>query len=90
MTSIAEYANKAKWKWDGHITQMKETIWTIRSIEWQIKGSRSVAKLNCCWSDDIVGNREWYGHRQQRTEKIGALWWRATSWKDSLEKNGIE
>ena len=41
----------------GHIAQMKDNRWTIRSTEWQIEGVRSVGRPKRCWRDDIVGQQ---------------------------------
>ena len=45
VTSIAQYVTNAKWKWAGHIAQMKGNRWTITSTEWQIKGVSSVGEM---------------------------------------------
>ena len=57
VTDIVLYVTNTKWKWDGHITQMEDNRWTIRSTEWQIEGLRSVESPKRRWRDDIVGQR---------------------------------
>ena len=44
VTDIVQYVTNTKWKWAGHITQMKDNRWTIRSTERQIKGVGSVGR----------------------------------------------
>ena len=36
---------------------MKDYRWTIRGIEWQIKGVRSVGRPKRRWTDDFVGQQ---------------------------------
>ena len=55
VTDIVQYIAKTKWKWAGHIAQMKDKRWTVRSTEWQIKGIRSVGRSKRHWRDDSVG-----------------------------------
>ena len=56
MTDAVEYVTKAKWKWVGHIDQMKGNRWNIRSTEWQVgKGVMSVGKAKRNLRGDIVG-----------------------------------
>ena len=57
VTDIVQYVTNTKWKWAGHIAQMKDNRWTIRSTEWQIKGVRSVGRPKHGWRDDIVGQQ---------------------------------
>ena len=57
VTDIFQYVTNTKWKWAGHITRMKDDRWTIRSIEWQTEGARSVGRPKHRWRDDIVGQQ---------------------------------
>ena len=57
VTDIVQYVTNTKWKRAGHITQMKDNRWTVRSTEWQIKGVRSVGTPKHRWRDDIVGQQ---------------------------------
>ena len=57
VTDIVHYVTNTTWKWAGHIARMKDSRWTIRSTEWQIKGVRSVGRLKHRWRDDIVGQQ---------------------------------
>ena len=34
VTDIVQYVTSTKWKWAGHIVQMKDNRWTIRGTEW--------------------------------------------------------
>ena len=79
VTDIVQYVTNVKWKWAAHITQMQGNRRTIRSTEWQVKGVRSVGRPNVTGEMTLWGNRERYGQGQQRTEKVGGLWRRATS-----------
>ena len=38
VTDVVQYVTNTKWKSARHIARMKDKRWTIRSIEWQIKG----------------------------------------------------
>ena len=49
---------------------MKDTRWTIRITEWQIKGLRSVGRPKRCWNDDIAGQK-------------GAVWTRIAKDRES-------
>ena len=57
VTDIVQYITNTKLKWAGHIAQMKDNRWTIRSTEWKIKGARSVGRPNNHGRDDIVGQQ---------------------------------
>ena len=56
-TEIVQHVTNTKWKWAGHIAQIKDNRWTIRSTEWQIEGVRSVGRPKRRWRDDIVGQQ---------------------------------
>ena len=74
VTDIVQYVANTKWTWAGHIAQMEDNRWTIRSTEWQIKGVRSVGRPKRCWRD---------------VEQQGAVWTRITkhrkSWRTLAE-----
>ena len=54
-TDITEHIIKAKWKWAGHITQIKDNNWTTESTEWdKTKCITSVKRLKYHYRDDIV------------------------------------
>ena len=57
LTDIVQYVTNTKWKWAGHIAQIKDNRWTIRSTVWQIRGIRSVGRPKRRWRDDIVGQQ---------------------------------
>ena len=57
VTAIVQYVTNTKWKWSGHIARMKDNRWTVRSIERQVKGVRSVGRPTRRWRDDIVGQQ---------------------------------
>ena len=63
---------------------MKDSRWTIRSKEWQIKGVRSAGRPKRCWRDDIVGPR---GEVWARIAKDRESWTLAEGyflqWKDT-------
>ena len=73
---VYQYVTNAKWKWAGHVVQMENNGWTIRSTEWQIKGVRSTGRPTRRWTDDIVGQQ-------------GAVWTRTAkdreSWRSLAE-----
>ena len=79
VTDIVQYVINAKWKWDGHITQMKDNGCTIGSREWRIKGERSVGRPNRRWGDDIVGQQGAGWTRIAKEREAVGLWLRATS-----------
>ena len=58
VTDIVQYVTNTKWKWPGHISQMKDNRWTIRSIKWQTEGVRSVGRTKRRRRNDIVGQQE--------------------------------
>ena len=69
MTDIVQYVTNTKCKWTGHIAQMKDNRWTIRSTEWQTEGVRSAGRPKRRWRDDIVGQQ-------------GAVWTRTAKDRD--------
>ena len=44
VADIVQYVTNTKRKWAGHIAQMKDNRWTIRSTEWQTEGVRSAGR----------------------------------------------
>ena len=54
VTDIVQYVTNRKWKWAGHIAQMKDKRWTINSTEWQTEGVRSVGRPKGRSRDEIV------------------------------------
>ena len=38
---ILKVITKAKWKWAGHVTRMKDNRWTVRCTEWQVRHGKS-------------------------------------------------
>ena len=74
MTDIVQYVTNTKWEWAGHMAQMKDNRWTIRSTEWQTKGVRSVGRPKC-WRDDIVGQQ-------------GAVWTRIAKNRERWKTGG--
>ena len=57
VTDVVQYVTNTKWKWAGHIAQMKDNRWTIKSTEGHTEGVRSVGRPKCGWRDDIVGQQ---------------------------------
>ena len=55
VTDIVQNVTNTKWKWAGHIAQMKDKRWTIRSTVWQTEDVRTVGKPKRRWRVDIVG-----------------------------------
>ena len=57
VTDIVQYVTNTKWKWAGHIAQIKDNRLTklISSKECREKGVRSVGRPKRRWRDDIVG-----------------------------------
>ena len=53
VTDIVLCVSNVKWKWVGHIDQIKDS----RSTEWQTEGVRSVGRPKRRWRDDIVGQQ---------------------------------
>ena len=43
--------------WAGHMVRMKDSRWTTRSTEWQVKAVRSFGRTKRGWRDDIVGQQ---------------------------------
>ena len=75
VTDIVQYANNTKWKWAGHIDQMNDNRWTIRSTEWQTEDVRSVGRQKRRWRDDIVGQQ-------------GAVWTRIAKDRERWKTGG--
>ena len=68
MTDVAEFVTTEKIKWAGHIARMKDSRWTIRSTEWQIKGVRTVRRSNSldrrhCGATENGMDKDRKGHR---------------------------
>ena len=87
---IVEYITNGKLKRAGHIVWIKDNRWTSRSTEWQITCVRPKQH----WRDDIVmwlwGYRGQYGQGQQRSWKVGGLWWRASSCSGMIQSRIVQ
>ena len=78
VADIAENITGAKWA--EHTFRMNNNRRTIRHAEWLKRGVRSVGRLNAVGEMTSWDKRNRYWQGQQMTEKVGGLWWRATSW----------
>ena len=87
MTCIVQHDTNTKMKWAGHIAQMKDNRWTIRSTEWQTEGVRSVGRPKRRWRDDIVGRQ---GGVWTRIAKVRDRWKTGGGLLPAVEEHSLE
>ncbi|GFO22032.1 hypothetical protein PoB_004853700 [Plakobranchus ocellatus] len=74
---LAQYIQRQKWRWAGHIAREKDNGWTKRCTEWQPRsGRRGRGRPEARWMDDIrrAAGAQWQRKAQDRRK-----------WKTSAE-----